>query len=167
MLREGPFKTKERHPFCPHGRGQMTTLFCTYIYIYIYLGGWSAPYVQGFSHGDPIFCLGRPTVAEPAREPPSRSQALWFDLLLEPIFPAFLGRFSGTKSWGSDCCIRFGMAAIKFGVGGTCRAGLHTPKLEAGGWLDSLWHCFGAFCQGMLGLNHFLPTNGFSVLNHQ
>ena len=23
---------------------------------------------------------------------------------------------------------------------------------------------FGAFCQGMLGLNNFLPTNGFSVL---
>ena len=26
---------------------------------------------------------------------------------------------------------------------------------------------FGAFCQGMLGLNNFLPTNRLSVLNHQ
>ena len=31
------------------------------------------------------------------------------------------------------------------------------------------WPCrnFGACCQGLLGLNNFLPTNGFSVLNHQ
>ena len=38
---------------------------------------------------------------------------------------------------------------------------------EASGARKEVHHeALGAFCQGMLGLNNFLPTNGFSELNH-
>ena len=51
--------------------------------------------------------------------------------------------------------------------------GRQPALVEVGGWSPGVARCvilggyplFVAFCQGMLGLNNLLPTNGFSVLN--